>query len=112
MRVKELIAEEQVMLCALVQEIVAADGKLTEEETDALEFLSFEMGEEAWQLAFDRASGRFRGLQGLLELARSVRRHDARMLIHQMAELVADSDGMAPEEQAVLDAVAQQWGLV
>jgi tellurite resistance protein len=109
MRVKQLNGDERVMLCALVQQIVAADGRLSEEEVDAMDFLSDEMGEEAWQRAFDTAFARVRGLRGLLRLAREVNRRPARELIHHMAVLVADSDGIAPEEQFILDAMSERW---
>lgn len=109
MRVKDLNAEERLALVALVDQVVHADGRLSDEEQDVVAFLSGEMGEDAWAVAHDRAAAGLQTREALLDLVDAVRRPDARSLILAMTAMVADADGRAEEEEALLEEVHARW---
>ena len=91
--------------------VVAADGQFTDDEADALKFIETGLGEDSWQAAWDRAITSARNMEQAASLASTVHRVEAHLLIFSMAVMVAESDGLAPREKALLDLVAETWGL-
>lgn len=113
MQAKELLGDERIALCALVGFMMRADQVETVEERQELLALASEIGPDVFHAAMKAARDRFATLEDALAFGEEkVVRAQARSLIHTMLVDMAQSDGLASEEQPLLRAVARMWGLV
>ncbi len=109
MRLDELSAQEQHILCVMVKHMIRRDGVLTDEEISAMSDVAEEMGQDAWRAAFQPAAMRRTTSKEVLEMAGSVERPGVRKRILAVLSEVAGADEVAIEEQSFLDDLATAW---
>jgi hypothetical protein len=111
MELTDLTENERVALVALLEEIIAADAEVTDEEPERLAEVIEAIGEETYGQAVEEAArehDRGSDLQALLE---GVRKREARELIFGTALEVAMANAITPEEAPILDWLAMEWGI-
>jgi hypothetical protein len=109
MRLDELTAQEQRVLCVLVKHMIRRDGLLTDEEISAMSTVAEEMGQDAWRAAFQPVAMLRTSSDEVLEMARGVERAAVRQRILFVLAEVAGADEVAIEEQSFLDDLAAAW---
>lgn len=108
----ELNAEEVIALVSLARYVMKADGRVTQEEVQAMKGIAKHVG----VVLFSDALERTRDLPDIsgpevLKHARALRGEDKHIFaFRQLAELAA-SDGIADPEMTLLNALAAEWGL-
>jgi uncharacterized tellurite resistance protein B-like protein len=108
---RNLDETEALAFAVLVRAVIAADGRLDDEERDALQQLAVEYGEEAFWALMDRAAEAMNGPEAVQALASRVQRTEARELIYGVLVDVAIAGAIDPREQAILDWLVQAWGI-
>lgn len=108
---RDLDPIEAEALATLVRAIVAADGRLDEEERDALQRLAAEAGEERFWDMMDRAAADMNGPEAVLGVASRVERSEARELIYGALVDLAIAGTIQPSEDAILTRLSELWGI-
>ena len=111
MEITDLNQNERIALLALLQRIVAADGRVSDGETDEIADLVDAFGEEAYRHAFDEAGRRFPDEESLKAFLLTIDRPEAREII--MGELLEAAIPGAVEghESALLGWLSDAWGI-
>ena len=110
MTLDDLSHPEQVVLLALVGLMARMDGSVSQEELELLEQIADEIGEQRFEAARDAAAALADG-SAILRAASSVDRQEAREVIYELVYGVAVRDTIAQSETALLNELAQLWGL-
>ena len=110
-KLADLSAEELLAMVGLAKLVVRADKELSSDEAKALRDLASECGDEAWNVALGEAQRRFRTRSDAMFYAKNVTRSEARVAIHGAMVKLGESDEIVPEEQKVLDWLAELWEL-
>jgi len=110
MEASGLSASEQKVLLALVGLLARADGRLSQTEMSTLEELRRALTPERFRQVRDEAAA-LDDDQAILDAARAVTRPEAREAIFGVLYEMAIPDTIDPSEVAVLERVAELWGL-
>jgi uncharacterized membrane protein YebE (DUF533 family) len=110
MGVQELSESEQVVLLALVGLLARADGRISDEEMDALQTLRDEIGLERFERVRDAAAA-LDSPDAILKAASHVMRSVATEAIYGFLLSIAIPDTIGRTEGALLDRLATMWGL-
>ncbi len=105
----ELTDDEALALICLARALAAADGVVSDEETKEIGEIGLDLGEGRYDALSTKADGEPTGLDHALSLADSVERPRARDLMLTMLGDLANSDGIADEEKAIIDALKGRW---
>jgi|1186.fasta_scaffold780871_2 uncharacterized tellurite resistance protein B-like protein len=111
--IADLNDDERVALLALLQRVVAADGRVSEEEREEIEELVEAFGEDGYRAAVDAAAHRFEDTdvlkRQLIEMGKKPERSDARELI--MGLLLEASIPLAIEghEPEIIGWLSDTW---
>jgi uncharacterized tellurite resistance protein B-like protein len=112
MKLSELDADETLALVALCRTIVLSDEVVTEEEAEAVPAVIDAVGVQTYHQAFATARERFGDdVAALQSFLAGVGRPEARALIFETAVKLAKKDGVAPQERALLERLANLWSL-
>jgi hypothetical protein len=107
----DLDAEERVALLALLQRVVAADGRVSEEERDEIGDLVEAFGEEGYRTAFDEAGRRFTTTEELRAFLSKVGRPEARELIMGVLLEAAIPGVVEGHESDFIGWLSDVWGI-
>ncbi len=111
MELNELNDNERLALLALLQRVVAADGKVSDGERDEIAELVDAFGEEGYRKAFDEAGRRFGDEASLKAFLTKIDRPDARELIVGVLLEAAIPGAVEGHESALLDWLSTTWGI-
>ena len=106
MKLEDLHDQERRALVVLINAVIRADGKLTDEEIDAMSGVAEDLGQDAWRQAFRETLGKN---EDALDVAATVERPEARALIRTMLAKVAESDLLVKAEKDFLDRLDAAW---
>ena len=127
--VEVLTEGELLALAGLLRVMVLADRQVDVHELDALERVGHKvartahvddpyrsaappaMGPDAFRSVFARASRELPDGAAVRAAAQGVERQEAREILFTILLEVAASNGIVPEEQAVLDWLKEQWSI-
>lgn len=107
----ELNENERIALLALLQRVVAADGRVSDGERDEIADLVEAFGEDGYRKAFDEAGRRFGEEKALKDFLKTIDRVEARELIVGMLLDAAIPGAVEGHESALLDWLSQTWGI-
>jgi uncharacterized tellurite resistance protein B-like protein len=110
MEASGLSAAEQKVLLALVGLLARADGRLSQTEMSTLEELRRALTPERFRQVRDEAAA-LDDDETILEAARAVTRPEAREAIFGVLYEMAIPDTIDPSEVAILERIAELWGL-
>lgn len=102
---------EAIAFAALVRAVVAADGRIDDEEREALQHIAVEYGEDAFWALMDRAASHMDGPDAVQALALRVERLEARALIYGVVLDLAIAGSIQPSEDAILGWLTGAWGI-
>jgi uncharacterized tellurite resistance protein B-like protein len=108
---EDLNHEERVALLALLQKVVGADGRVSEEEQDEIGELVEAFGEDGYRQAFEEAGRRFGDLDTLKSFLREVGRPEARELVMGMLLEAAIPGAVEGHESELIDWLSDAWGI-
>ncbi len=103
-----LDAMEWLALGGLVRTMMHADGKVSLKEHRMVATLATDLGPKLWD-ALARAERELPTEAAVRSHAAKVRRPESRKVIREALDAMARSDGMADEEQALLDWLDEAW---
>ena len=110
MEIKDLSQEERLVLVALVERVVQADGEYTTEEAGEVAKVSIAMGLETYNAAVQQARELLDTTEAIQAAAQKVQRPEARELILTAVQDLAVVDEVSREELQVVDWLAELWG--
>jgi hypothetical protein len=109
----DLDTQERVALLALLQKVVAADGRVSDDEREEIAELVDAFGEAGYREAFDEASRRFGDIEALkrflVEVGRKPGRGEARELIMGMLLEAAIPGAIEGHESELIGWLSDQW---
>ncbi len=111
MRLADLTDEELLAMVGLAKLVVRADNELSDDEVSALRALAVDVGDVRWQQALADATRRFRTRSDAMFYAKNVARAEAQQVIYEAMVKLSESDAVVPEEQRILDWLADLWEL-
>lgn len=97
------------VLVVLSRHLVRADGVLSHEEVEALHDLETAVGLARWRGARDRTREGYESLPDAIAFAATLDRAEARDIVWEALNALAQSDELHPDEEALLGAVAASW---
>jgi hypothetical protein len=106
---EDLDQEERVALLALLQRVVAADGRVSDDERDEIAELVDAFGEDGYRRAFDEAAERFADAEALKKALPAIGRPEARDLIMGVLLEAAIPAAMEGHDSDLLDWLAKTW---
>jgi uncharacterized tellurite resistance protein B-like protein len=109
--IDELTPEEELALVGLLREIVQADGEYSDQERKAIQIVRNELGPKRFDETIGRCRDQFKSRGDLKEHAKGIKRQEARELIFQVLEKVAEVDGLDDEEKKPLKWLASWWNI-
>jgi uncharacterized tellurite resistance protein B-like protein len=95
----------------LVRVMVRADGRMTDEEMDALSQLAAEVGPRAFWEAMRSAQESLPHPEDVYQAAAQIQRPAVRAWVHSVLLGISVSDGMDDTEATMLDRVLELWGI-
>lgn len=104
----DLNTAEWLALAGLIRLMMDADGKVTIREHRTVATLAQRLGPKLWE-AMAHAERDLDGEAGIRRQAERVVRPHAQVIIRDALEEMAQSDGIAEEEQALLDWIDALW---
>jgi uncharacterized tellurite resistance protein B-like protein len=107
----DLDGEERVALLALLQRVVAADGRVNDEEREEIAELVDAFGEESYRKAFDEAGRRFGTTESLKAFLSKVGRPEARELIVGVLLEAAIPGAVEGHESELLGWLSDAWDI-
>jgi len=110
MEFKDLSQDERLVLVALLERTVQADGEYTAEEAGEVAKVSIAMGLEPYNAAVQQAREQLDTQDALKAAVLAVQRPEARELILTAVQDLAVVDEVAKEEMQVVDWLAELWG--
>jgi hypothetical protein len=111
MNIDELNAEERIVLVALLERVVAADARVSEEEHVVIGRVVTALGGEAYRAAAVEADRRFHDDEELWIGAPVLQRPAARELIYETLLEAALPGGVDGRESDLLARLARVWHL-
>ena len=111
MELTDLDQHERLALVALIKAIVFADHRVSADEAELLPEIIAAIGEDAYRRSFTIAAERFGDEASLKTYLATIARQDARELIYETLGELAASDGVSPEEQALLGWLHATWAI-
>lgn len=111
MELRDLDREERIALVGLVEFIGESNPEVTDEESSRIDAIVAELGEETYRTLVAQADERLTDEDSLRELLQKVARQDARELIYGAALELAVGDTIRPSASALLDWLAEEWGI-
>jgi hypothetical protein len=109
MELNQLTAEEQVALVALLEFVIEANGRVSEEEADCIDAVVGVIGEDAYRQAAAEVDRRFAGEEELRVFLLTITRQEARELIYETALQAATGDAIDAHESQLLEWLAGVW---
>jgi hypothetical protein len=110
MTLSELDHVERVVLLATLGLMMRVDGQVSTDETDLLDRIRDEIGDEDFQGAASEAA-QFVDADAILQGAARVTRTEARELIFELLYEMAQRESIMSREAEVLDRLASIWEL-
>jgi hypothetical protein len=111
MRLAELTFEEHIVLVALLELVVGADGHVTENERAQIQRVAAAIGEDTYQKAAAEADRRFRDEDDLELFVPVIARPAAREAIFETVLEAALPDAVDPRGARVLTWLRDAWHL-
>jgi len=108
---EDLDSEERIALLALLQRVVAADGRVSDDERDEIAELVDAFGEDGYRKAFDEASQRFGTTEQLRAFLTKVGRPEARELIMGVLLEAAIPGVVEGHETDFIAWLSDVWGI-
>ena len=109
MELPDLNHDQRLALVAIIEAIVPADRRVSEEEADALADITAELGEAEFRSIAIEADGRFKGEDDLRAFLAALPGQEARELIYGTVLELAMSDFVSGHESALLQWLGQTW---
>ena len=109
MELSELNDKELVALVVLLDEVIAADRDVTDEEVPQLAKVVAAVGEDAYARAVERADREIDKGYDLQAILTSVPREEAREIIYATVEEVAMANAITPQEAPLLETLRRAW---
>jgi hypothetical protein len=110
MTLAELEHAERVVLLAMLGLIMRVDGEVSMDETELLESIGSEFGDEDFRKAASQAA-QFADAEAILRGAAHVTRVEARELIFELLYEMAQRESFTAREAEVLVRLASSWEL-
>lgn len=106
-----LTRPEIVVLAACLRELVAADGRLSEEELEALAQVPQRLGitDADWDGMWDEAMRTFPNYEAAQEATAGLTRVAARELVYELLYIVAAEDCIVDDEWDLLEWLDEEW---
>ena len=111
MDLSELTREERVALVGLLELIVGADARVSDDEADEMGAIVEAVGEDAYREAAEEVDRRFDDESQLRVFLPTIQRQNARELIYETALEAALPDAVGARESQLLDWLATVWGI-
>jgi len=111
MELADLNEDERVALVALLEDVIAADNELTDEEPPKLAEIIDALTEDAYRLALDEADHMAADGVELRELLGRVQRQEAREIIYGTIMEMAMADTVTSQEGSLLEWLGEAWGI-
>jgi uncharacterized tellurite resistance protein B-like protein len=111
MELRELNADEDMVLVALMREVVQADGAYSDAERRHVAEVRAALGEARFDAATVAARERFPSRDALKQAAKTLVRPEARARLYDTLEAMARADGKTAEEEKPLRWLASWWEL-
>jgi hypothetical protein len=111
MEIAELTFEEQVVLVALLELVVAGDGRVTENERDQIRRVAAAIGEDTYRAAAAEADRRFRDEDDLKMFVPAIARPAAREAIFETVLEAALPDAVESHGARILSWLSEAWRL-
>jgi hypothetical protein len=108
---EDLDGEERIALLALLQRVVAADGRVSDDERDEIAELVEAFGEDGYRQAFDEAGRRFKTTEELRAFLTKVGRPEARELIMAVLLEAAIPGVVEGHETDFIAWLSDVWGI-
>ena len=111
MELRELNAEEEVVLVGLLRDVAQADGRYSESEKRHVDRVRVALGEARFDKAVITAREHYGTRELLKEAAKAVTRKDARIVMYDTLDAMAAADGKTADEARPLAWLASWWEL-
>lgn len=109
MEVSELTHEERLALVGLMKAVIQADRIYSDEESEELRKVAKLFGKEQFQQTVAEARELFRTLSDIKDYAVRVERPEARELMFELLDDLAQQDDLVQEERELLGWLSRQW---
>lgn len=109
--VAELEPHERVALLALLRRSVLSDGDVSDEESEQIQAIAAEMGDDAFEEASIAAEEFGRDVAELCNLIEKVTRQEAQELIYAVVISAAVKDGVDQGEADILEFLETNWNV-
>jgi hypothetical protein len=111
MELRDLTADEDIVLLGFLDEIISADGEYSDSEKAKFAALEAVIGKERVEKAIAEVNRRFPTRQLLEEAAKTLSRPEARHAILDFLEGMAESDQVTDREDDALGWLASTWSI-
>jgi uncharacterized tellurite resistance protein B-like protein len=111
MELKDLTHDERLALVALVENVVASDATVSDDEQDRIAALAAAFGDEPYRALATEADERFSDEAELKRFLAALIRPDARELIYGTVLDAALPDVIDRHESSLLGWLATTWGI-
>lgn len=109
LELKELSEEERIALVALLQRVIAVDGRTGDEEAEHLRAVVAAIGKKSFQQASAIVDERFVEDEQLWNFVATVTRREARALIYESVLEAVLADVPHSDESQVLQQLSKLW---
>jgi uncharacterized tellurite resistance protein B-like protein len=106
-----LSKDEKLALVALLKRFVSEDGRVSENEIDAIGGVAAALGEEEYRRLVDEADERLGGDETLRAFLETITRQDARETIYEIVFEASAGEALRGLEPEMLDWLAEAWDI-
>jgi uncharacterized tellurite resistance protein B-like protein len=109
MELRDLNSDERVALAALLEYVVMASGRVTEDEQREIDDIVEALGEDAYRQAVEEVDRRFADEDAVRAFLKTIMRQEAREVIFGAVMEAAMADAVEGRESQMLDWLASEW---
>ena len=110
MEYSELTRDERLVLVALLDLVIRADDRFSEEEAAEVERISASLGSEVYNATAVKARARLATMDDIQKAALALDRQEARELILTAVQDMAVVDEVSQEEMQLVEWLSGLWG--
>ena len=111
MELSDLTHDERLALVALVENVIASDAEVSDDEAGHIERIAAVFGDENYRALADEVDVRFEDEAALKTFLAALLRQDARELIYGTVLDAALPDVIDRHESSLLGWLATEWGI-
>lgn len=111
MEFEELLEHEVFALIVLAKYVIHLDNVVSKDEVLDLMSLGEAIGMQRFNVALERSQDLYKNVDAVVEVARTVQRYDARVLIFVLLEEIIKGDAIATTERRFLADLQHFWEL-